>query len=84
MEMTTTIAISEFKAHCIALLKAVNEKGHDLTVTHRGKPLVRIESFSHHPVKREFGGGRGTGKIVGEIIETSDLLGEWGDGRNLK
>ena len=36
------VAISEFKAKCIHLLKATAESGDELVVTLRGKPLARV------------------------------------------
>ena len=36
------VAISEFKAKCIQLIKTSAETGEDLVVTLRGKPLARV------------------------------------------
>jgi prevent-host-death family protein len=36
-----SIAVTEFKAQCIALLEAVARTGQPLVVTKRGKPLPR-------------------------------------------
>ena len=36
------IAISEFKAKCIQLMKSSAESGEELVVTLRGKPLARV------------------------------------------
>ncbi len=41
--MAKEMLISEFKAHCIAELKRVHQTGQPLTVTLRGKPIVRVE-----------------------------------------
>jgi len=49
------IAISEFKAKCIHLLKSTAESGEELIVTLRGRPLARIVGLpSAH--KRVLGG----------------------------
>jgi prevent-host-death family protein len=37
-----TIAASEFKARCLALLDDVAKNGHELVVTKRGKPVARV------------------------------------------
>jgi prevent-host-death family protein len=37
-----SIAASEFKARCLALLDEVAEKGRPLVVTKRGKPVARV------------------------------------------
>jgi prevent-host-death family protein len=37
-----TIAASEFKARCLALLDDVAKNGHEVVVTKRGKPVARV------------------------------------------
>ncbi len=37
-----SIAVTEFKAHCLALLEDIARTGEPLMVTKRGKPLARI------------------------------------------
>ena len=37
-----TIAASDFKARCLALLDDVAKKGHELVVTKRGRPVARV------------------------------------------
>jgi prevent-host-death family protein len=37
-----TIAASDFKARCLALLDDVANNGHELVVTKRGKPVARV------------------------------------------
>ena len=79
----STINISTFKSKCIGILKDLNARGGKLTVTHRGKPLVRIESANDGEPARNFGAGRGSAQITGDLLDTSDLL-EWEmDLRNL-
>ena len=38
----TTIAISEFKATCLKILKQVQRTGHQIVVTKRGEPVALI------------------------------------------
>jgi len=70
-----TMIISEFKAKCIAALKAVEQSGETLTVTCRGKPIAEIEPVSHRRV-RVLGAQRGYLKINGDIIR-SNFADEW-------
>ncbi len=37
-----TIAVSKFKATCLALLKKVKQTGQSIVVTRNGEPLARI------------------------------------------
>lgn len=39
------IAISEFKAKCLQLLKQTSDSGEELVVTLRGKPLARVSGI---------------------------------------
>lgn len=39
------IAISEFKAKCLQLLKETSDSGEELVVTLRGKPLARVSGI---------------------------------------
>jgi len=70
-----TMIISEFKAKCIAALKAVEQSGETLTVTCRGKPIAEIEPVSRRG-GRVLGAQRGYLKIKGDIIR-SDFADEW-------
>ena len=70
-----TRIISEFKAKCIAALKAVEQSGESLTVTCRGKPIAEIEPVSRRG-GRVLGAQRGYLKIKGDIIR-SDFAEEW-------
>lgn len=42
-----TLAVSEFKAHCLGLLKEVEKTGSPLAVTLRGQPLATIFPPQH-------------------------------------
>ncbi|MFA7483390.1 MAG: type II toxin-antitoxin system Phd/YefM family antitoxin [Vulcanimicrobiota bacterium] len=61
-----SIGISEFKARCIAILKGVHAGDSPLTVTYRGKPLVRIEPIQEK--QRTLGALREDGRIVEELV----------------
>ena len=62
-----SIGISEFKAKCISILKQVQATNQVLTVTHRGRPLVRIEPIPENT--KSLGGLRELGKINGDLVE---------------
>jgi prevent-host-death family protein len=40
--MTRTVAVSEFKAHCLRLVDEVARQGRGIIVTKRGKPIARL------------------------------------------
>ncbi len=71
-----SIGISEFKAHCIGLLKRAQRSGTPLIVTHRGRPLVRIEPIPGGRRRRQLGDLHGKLQIKGDIIHT-DLTSHW-------
>jgi prevent-host-death family protein len=63
------IAISEFKATCLAVLERVRRTGQPVLVTRRGEPVAEIVPPS--PAARGtswLGSARGTGEIVGDIV----------------
>jgi prevent-host-death family protein len=75
--MVKTVLISEFKAKCIKMLKEVQKNGKPLTVTLRGKPIVRVEPISNSPAKkRRLGALKGWMEIRGDIIR-SDMEKDW-------
>ena len=66
---TESIAISEFKATCLAVLERVRRTGTPIVVTRRGLPIAEINP----PPPRELedawlGSMRGTASIVGDLI----------------
>ena len=63
------IAISKFRARCLALLREVSKTKTPLRVTRRGKPLVDI--IPVHPAgnnKSWLGSMAGSIKIIGDIV----------------
>jgi prevent-host-death family protein len=65
-----SLAVSEFKAKCIAELKAVQKDGHELEITLRGKPIARVVPVRRG--KRRLGALAGLIEIHGNLI-ASDL-----------
>jgi len=64
------IAISAFKATCLAVLERVRKTGQPILVTRRGKPVAQIQPPPSPEPKKEsrFGCMRGTAEIVGDIV----------------
>ena len=68
------IPAGTFKARCLAVMKDVQTTGEPVTITKRGKPLVRLV-----PVEKEttglLGSMQGKVKIIGDI--ESPIPVEW-------
>jgi prevent-host-death family protein len=73
-----TVLISEFKAKCIKMLKEVHKNGRPLTVTLRGKPIVRVEPICVEKRKPRLGTMKGQMIIKGDIIH-SDMEDDWAE-----
>lgn len=63
------IAVSKFKATCLAVLKQVNRTGEPVLVTRFGKPVAEVvpPSPAAQP-KRVLGDMAHTGRILGDIV----------------
>jgi antitoxin (DNA-binding transcriptional repressor) of toxin-antitoxin stability system len=72
------IAISKFKATCLAVLERVRKTGQPILVTRFGHPVAEISApgASLKPV-RKLGGMVGTMKIVGDIVGSISDESEW-------
>jgi prevent-host-death family protein len=72
------IAISEFKAKCIQLIKSVAENDEELLVTLRGKPMARVTGIRGGR-QRVLGGQRDAlaGNFPDDVLLTSDLESDW-------
>ena len=63
------IAISEFKAKCLALLEEVSKTKTPLRVTRRGKPLADVIPASPQAEEASWiGSMEGTIDIVGDVV----------------
>lgn len=77
-EFKEQMAISKFKATCLAVLKRVRETGRPVVVTRFGEAIAEVIP----PALPERGKGwlgalRSEGRIVGDIIEPSASPDEW-------
>ena len=73
-----TMAISKFKATCLAALERVRTTRRPLRVTRFGKPVVDI--MPPQPTPRAghwLGAMQGTAEIVGDITRPSSELAKW-------
>lgn len=77
---TAVVAAAAFKAEALAVMRRVHETGQPVTVTSRGKPLVRIEPIRQERVRRGYGAMRGTVELLvseDDLIRSSDSA-AWG------
>jgi len=63
------VAISVFKARCLAILEKVRKTGKRVLVTRRGEPIAEVVPPSPSLTRdRWLGSARGTGRITGDIV----------------
>ncbi len=77
------IAISKFKATCLAVLEQVRVTGKPIRVTRFGKPVAEVKPAEEQKLKRRVLGGM-PGRIVGDLKEplfTADEMDRWGEER---
>ncbi|MGI8796805.1 MAG: type II toxin-antitoxin system Phd/YefM family antitoxin [Acidimicrobiia bacterium] len=73
-----SIAISKFKATCLAVLEEVRRTGRPVLVTRRGEPVAEIVPPSRPAVsRRTLGAFRGHGRIAGDIVAPVADPTEW-------
>lgn len=71
-----TLGITEFKTHCIRVLKDAHRLREPLIVTRRGEPLVRIEPIPSYSGPRPLGALRDGMVIHGDLIRT-EFADDW-------
>ncbi|MGC2112427.1 MAG: type II toxin-antitoxin system Phd/YefM family antitoxin [Candidatus Korobacteraceae bacterium] len=73
------IAISEFKAKCLSLLQQVAKTKQPIRVTRFGKPVADVVPPEETQVDRKawIGSGKGTAKILGDIISPASEPEDW-------
>jgi prevent-host-death family protein len=72
------IAISKFKATCLAVLERVRKTGKPVLVTRFGEPVAEVVSpqVKERPT-RELGTLRGTARITGDIVSPATDEDDW-------
>ncbi len=72
------IAVSKFKASCLALLARVKRTGRPILITRRGEPIAQVIPPPPPPKPPSWlGSFRGTGRITGDIISPAVAEEEW-------
>jgi len=71
------IAISEFKAKCLALLDQVQKTKKPILITRFGKPVAEVIPPSPKPAAHWIGSMRDSMKIVGDIVSPATDESEW-------
>lgn len=65
-----SIAVSEFKARCIAILKEVQRRREGVVVTLRGRPMAIVQP-APRPGKKRLGALKGSMKIRRDLVRTT-------------
>lgn len=71
-----TIAISEFKAKCIGILRRAQNTGEPVVVTRRGQPIVRIEPLPQTDSASRLGRLRGRLRLETDLV-AEETTGDW-------
>jgi len=72
------VAISEFKAKCLALLEQVRRTRQPIRITRHGKPVAEIVPPSPVPDRSAWMGSmKGRMEILGDIISPASDEDEW-------
>ncbi len=71
------IAISKFKATCLAVLEGVRKTGKPILVTRFGHPIATINPPASGKAAIRLGGGIGTVKILGDIVGPISDESDW-------
>ena len=73
-----SMAISQFKATCLAVLERVRKTGLPVQITRRGVPVAQVGPPEPTAEADEWlGAMRGTGRICGDITVPSSELVDW-------
>ncbi len=73
-----TMAISEFKATCLAVLERVRRTSQPILITRRGEPIAEIVP-PIHPIsgRRVLGTAAKHGRILGDVVSPVGLPADW-------
>jgi prevent-host-death family protein len=75
---TETIAISEFKATCLAVLERVRRTGASIVVTRRGEPVAEINPPSPASTGDAWlGAMRDSAVIAGDLVAPASDAADW-------
>lgn len=71
------IAISEFKAKCLALLDQVHKTKKPIRVTRRGKGIAEVVPLSPAPAEHWMGSMKKEIEILGDIVSPASDEKDW-------
>jgi prevent-host-death family protein len=71
------VAISEFKAKCLALLDQVQKTKNPMRITRRGKPVAEVVPPSQTCKRDWIGSMKGRMEILGDIISPATDESDW-------
>jgi prevent-host-death family protein len=71
------IAISKFKATCLAVLERVRKTRTPVLITRFGQPVAQVVPPPAQPRKMKLGALKGTGRILGDIVSPAFDESEW-------
>jgi antitoxin (DNA-binding transcriptional repressor) of toxin-antitoxin stability system len=71
------IAISKFKATCLAVLEKVKQTGQPVLVTRFGHPVAQINPPAAAKRAPKFGTAVGTAEIIGDIVGPITDISDW-------
>jgi hypothetical protein len=71
------IAISKFKATCLAVLERVRKTGKPIRVTRFGQAVAEINPPGGTKRTLRLGGGIGSGFILGDIVGPTGDISDW-------
>lgn len=72
------VSVTEFKAHCLDVIRQVEQDGNAVDLTRHGKVVARLVPTPHRaqgiqPWLRLRGRGRLTGKPEASVLESADF-----------
>ena len=71
------IAISEFKAKCLALLEQVQKTKNPIRITRFGKPVAEVVPTSPAPMPDWMGSMKDSIEIVGDVVSPANQESDW-------
>jgi prevent-host-death family protein len=71
------VPAGEFKQVCLRLLDEVEETREAIVITKRGRPVAQLTALPAELAGDWAGAMRGTGRILGDLVEPAATAGEW-------
>lgn len=71
--MSTTVAISYFKAHCLEILDTLHKNQQPIIITKRDRPIAKVTAIGIEKPSI-FGIFKNKGEIKGDIVESMDVI----------